>query len=297
MNDKMKLYILANPKAGSQTADNIIVKIRRQYPQFTLHIYNTRGVDDEYQQIQSIMEQFDPYQDKLLILGGDGTLSKALKYLPETVPFAYYPTGSGNDFARSMGIERLEQVIEALLTDRIHPITVLKSNLGIVVNSLDMGYSAQVIAYSVNSKLKKWLNSIKLGKLTYLFFGIRSLLSRAKLTVTVSMDGQKQILEDVFFLSFANNTYFGGGIMIWPDASAHQKQIDLVWFKRGNLIQRIQALLDLLFKRHYQSSVLHHSHAQVVTVAANQELTLQVDGELCQSKEVTLSCQQRQIYL
>ncbi len=297
MNEEMKLYILANPKAGSQKAEDIIAFITTTYPQIQLHIHYTGGIDDEYRQIEEIVENLVIGKDKLLILGGDGTLSKSLKYLPVTIPFAYYPTGSGNDFARSMAIDRLEQVIEALLLDRIQPITVLSSNLGVVVNSLDMGYSTQVVAYSVNSTLKKWLNRIKLGKLTYLFFGIRSLLSRAKLTVRLSLDGQKQVLKDLFFLSVANNTYFGGGIMIWPEASAYKEQIDIVWFQRGNLFQRIQALLALLLKKHQQSPVLHHSCAQVVTIEVEQELTLQVDGELCQAREITLSCQERQIYL
>ena len=297
MNEEMKLYILANPKAGSHTADDVIAFITATYPQIQLQVHYTVGIDDEYRQIEEIVENFVIEQDKLLILGGDGTLSKSLKYLPVTIPFAYYPTGSGNDFARSMGIDRIEQIIEALLSDRIQSITVLASNLGVVVNSLDMGYSAQVVAYSANSTVKKWLNRIKLGKLTYLFFGIRSLLSRAKLTVRLTINGQEQILKDLFFLSVANNTYFGGGIMIWPEASAYKEQIDIVWFQRGNLFQRIQALLALLLKKHQQSPLLHHTCAQAVTIEAEQELTVQMDGELCQAKEITLSCQERQIYL
>lgn len=85
--------------------------------------------------------------------------------------------------------------------------------------------------------------------------------------------------------------------MIWPEASAYKEQIDIVWFQRGNLFQRIQALLALLLKKHQQSPLLHHTCAQAVTIEAEQELTVQVDGELCQAKAINLSCQQRQIYL
>lgn len=293
----MTLYILANPKAGSQTAEQLIARIRRQYPNVTVHVYMTTVMDDEYKQLKSMIARFNTNQDKLLILGGDGTLSKALKALPATLPFAYYPTGSGNDFARSMGIEGLEQVMEALLTDRMQSITVLSSDLGIIVNSLDVGYAAQVIAYSADSRLKKWLNTIHLGKLTYLFFGIRSLFSRANLRITISMDGVEQVLEELFFLSIANNTYFGGGIMIWPEASAKSQQIDMVWFKRGNLFQRIRALVSLLLKQHHTSPLVHHETAQNVTLVAQEEVILQMDGEVHCAREVSLTCQERQIYL
>ncbi|MEQ5829758.1 diacylglycerol kinase family protein [Streptococcus suis] len=89
----MTLYILANPNAGSHTAEHIIFKIKESYPQLAVNIFMTVGPEDEKSQIEAILKEFVSSEDQLMILGGDGTLSKALRFWPASLPFAYYPTG------------------------------------------------------------------------------------------------------------------------------------------------------------------------------------------------------------
>ncbi len=43
----MTLYILANPNAGSHTAEHIIFKIKESYPQLAVNIFMTVGPEDE----------------------------------------------------------------------------------------------------------------------------------------------------------------------------------------------------------------------------------------------------------
>lgn len=293
----MKLYILANPHAGHKQAHKVLASIADLYPNLELVPYFTRGMDDEVNQVNKILNQLDLQEDRLLILGGDGTLSKTLACLPPSYPFAYYPTGSGNDFARSLGIWDLNSVLHALLIGSSRPLTIVQSSLGTVVNSLDMGYAAQVIAYSENSKLKSFLNTVKMGKLTYLCFGLLSLFSPSLPPVRMWIDGQEQVVEQLFFLSCANNTYFGGGIMIWPESSAYTSQIDLVWFSRGNFWSRVRALVAMLLGRHHHSPFLYHQTCSQLVLATEETVALQIDGELVHTKEVRLSCQERRIYL
>ncbi|MGV3329910.1 hypothetical protein ACEE22_10420 [Streptococcus suis] len=46
----MTLYILANPNAGSHTAEHIIFKIKESYPQLAVNIFMTVGPEDEVRQ-------------------------------------------------------------------------------------------------------------------------------------------------------------------------------------------------------------------------------------------------------
>lgn len=293
----MKLFILANPDAGSQEAEKVMRFIADSYPNLLIIPFFTRKKDDEFGKVQEILRQFQSHQDKLLILGGDGTLSKVLTFLPPNIPFAYYPTGSGNDFARSLKITNLNQIIDSLLVDSVKEIYVLKSNLGIVVNSLDIGYTAQIVAYSEHSYLKKILNKIKLGRLTYMCFGVLSLFKKAQFSLNLVVDGQEMLLTDLFFLSLANNTYFGGGIVIWPDSTAYKSEIDLIWFKGGHLIHRVRALLDVVLNRHRQSRYLYHLSCQEVNIQMSETSFLQLDGELTQANHVYLTCHKRFIYV
>ena len=293
----MRVFVLANPKAGSHQARKYIQDIQKTYPQLDIKVYLTQGPDDEKNQVAAILKEFT-LQDRLLVLGGDGTLSKTLTAWPVQYPFAYFPTGSGNDFAKSMDIHQLDQIMEALVRDKKESIFVLHSSLGVIINTLDMGFAAQVIAHATDSRLKDVLNTIKLGKLTYLLCAIRSLLSHQAFDLSLEVDGRRETIRNLFFFSIANNTYFGGGIMIWPEARASQKQLDLVYIEDAPapLSQRILALLDLVFKRHRQSHRIKHVTGERVAIDLEETFILQLDGELSRAKSLTITCQERFIY-
>lgn len=293
----MTLYILANLNAGSHAAEDITLKIKESYPQLTIKIFMTVGPEDEKSQIEAILKEFSNFEDQLMILGGDGTLSKALRYWPASFPFAYYPTGSGNDFAKAMHITSLSRIVDAILEGKTSRIYVLNSSYGTVVNSMDFGFAAQVINGSTNSNLKRILNKVKLGKLTYLFFGIKTLFSKQAVNLELTLDEKIYQLDNLFFISIANSPFFGGGIMIWPTASAKKKEVDIVYFKNGTFYQRLQSLLALLTKRHHTSQTIQHLTGLDVVVKSKEELLLQIDGEICTANEVMLTYQERSMYL
>ncbi|MFX4006274.1 hypothetical protein ACJBX6_11620, partial [Streptococcus suis] len=64
---------------------------------------------------------------------------------------------------------------------------------------------------------------VKRGKLTYLFFGIKTLLSKQAINLELTLDEKSYQFDNLFFISVANSVYFGGGIMIWPTARAKKK--------------------------------------------------------------------------
>ncbi|MFX3849736.1 diacylglycerol kinase family protein, partial [Streptococcus suis] len=78
----------------------MIYKIKERYPQLEVNKFMTVGPEDEKSQIEAILKEFVRSEDQLMILGGDGTLSKAMRFWPARLPFDYYPTGYGNHFAK-----------------------------------------------------------------------------------------------------------------------------------------------------------------------------------------------------
>ena len=107
-----------------------------------------------------------------------------------------------------------------------------------------------MIVLSENSAWKKRLNKIHLGKLTYLFLGIRSIFNQESVSVTVTdEEGMTKTLSNLFLFVLANNAYFGGGIMIWPEASLKTNQLDLVYLEKGNTFQNIMGLLTFQIKQ------------------------------------------------
>ncbi|MGT2875126.1 diacylglycerol/lipid kinase family protein [Streptococcus gallolyticus subsp. gallolyticus] len=294
----MTLYIIANPHAGNHGAKQVISDIEKHHTSDICTLL-TRYKNDELHQVERLLKTFDPEKDKLLIVGGDGTLSKVLYHLPVNLPFAYYPVGSGNDFAHALGIVPNLEALLVSLTNQPKGITVYSYQEGLVLNSLDLGFAAWVVNQAANSTLKTVLNKYHLGKLTYIATAIQFLLKNP-LQASVSLEsseGDNLTLGDHFFFSLANNTYFGGGIMIWPTVTVHSENLECVYAKGETFFQRLTVLLSLVLKRHEKSSYLNHCSLKQVTVNFPKESLIEIDGEVVSLNEITLSPQKRYIYL
>ena len=292
------LYILVNPNSGDKSGLKKATLIKETYPQFKAKIYQTRYFNDEAHQLKRILESYDSHQDQLLIIGGDGTLSKTLYVLPQDIPFAYLPSGSGNDFGRGFYSFRLEKMIGALQQQKTQTINVFQSANHLILNSLGIGFNARVIVLSENSAWKKRLNKIHLGKLTYLFLGICSIFNQESVSVTVTdEEGMTKTLSNLFLFVLANNAYFGGGIMIWPEASLKTNQLDLVYLEKGNTFQNIMGLLTLILKKHRKNDRLKHQSYRTITLNFSKPVVAQIDGEVVELSTEKFSCYQRKIYL
>ena len=282
----MTLYIIANPHAGNHGAKQVISDIEKHHTSDICTLL-TRYKNDELHQVEKLLKTFDPEKDKLLIVGGDGTLSKVLYHLPANLPFAYYPV-----------VPNLDTLLVSL-TNQPKGITVYSYQECLVLNSLDLGFAAWVVNQATNSTLKTVLNKCHLGKLTYVAIAIQFLLKNP-LQASVSLEsseGDNLILNDHFFFSLANNTYFGGGIMIWPTATVHSENLECVYAKGETFFQRLTVLLSLVLKRHEKSSYLNHCSLKQVTVNFPKESLIEIDGEIVSLNEITLSSQKRYIYL
>ncbi len=293
----MTLYIIANPHAGNHGAKQIINEIEKQDVESC--IFLTQYKNNEAQQVKKILKTFEASKDNILIVGGDGTLSKVLHHLPAEIPFAYYPVGSGNDFARALHLTTDLEKMLVSLNKTPKEITVYSYQEGLILNSLDLGFAAGVVNQAANSTLKTVLNKCRLGKLTYIAMAIQFLLKNPiKASVSLESSEEAQMtLTDHFFFSLANNTYFGGGIMIWPTATVHSENLECVYAKGDTFLQRLSVLLTLVLKKHEKSSLLNHSSVKKINLKFPEQSLIEIDGEIVSLEEITLLPQKRYIHL
>ena len=123
-------------------------------------------------------------QIKLIAVGGDGTIQEVLSGVKDIsrVIFGYIPTGSGNDFCRSMKLPQDPmKALELILSDkRPHLMDVPHISCGSSSSrfaiSCGIGFDAAVCHEVGVTPMKKVLNKIGLGKLVYLFVALKQLL-------------------------------------------------------------------------------------------------------------------------
>ena len=154
----------------------------------------------------------------IVVLGGDGTLNEVIdgiRYL-DKVTLGYIPLGSGNDFARGLG---LPTDIHSALEQILSPSHYTAMNVGVLdyenkhrrfAVSTGIGFDAAVCHQVMVTPLKAFLNRLKLGKLTYLGVALHKLLTLKPVTMTVTTEtGETKTYHKVYFTAVMNLVGFG----------------------------------------------------------------------------------------
>ncbi|MCI3922284.1 diacylglycerol kinase family lipid kinase [Paenibacillus sp. TRM 82003] len=156
----------------------------------------------------------------VVAVGGDGTASETAAGLVGTgVPLGFIAAGSGNDFARGLGLstEPLE-ALQTILSGRRVTIDVARYGDRYFLNSFGAGFDG-VVAQAINASIaKRWFNRFGLGKLSYAFVVLTSFASFRPVRLTVEIDEELHSFRDVWMVVAANMPYYGGGMMICPAA-------------------------------------------------------------------------------
>lgn len=174
----------------------------------------------------------DPAVHAVVAIGGDGTVHETVNGLfraGRKVPFGYIPSGSGNDFARGLGLPAKPEEALGLVTGphRLRHIDLIRSPERTSPCAAGAGFDATVSKTANSSSYKKWLNRLHLGKLSYVLSLVRVLIrfrpARAKITV----DGTAHEFDRVWLVTVANIPFFGGGMKICPQADPSDGLADI----------------------------------------------------------------------
>ncbi|SHM76186.1 diacylglycerol/lipid kinase family protein [Ruminococcus flavefaciens] len=101
-----KIYFIVNLVAGKAVISKKLGKIIDEFVKngYEVTVHTTQSGDDAVEQAVYACENGF---DKLVVAGGDGTLSQCLQGVMGSnrrIPIGYVPAGSTNDFAKSLGI-------------------------------------------------------------------------------------------------------------------------------------------------------------------------------------------------
>ena len=268
------------------------------------HILNGRGVSYEgflsgkKGDIEAIAKRLtdglsDGEERTIVLLGGDGTVNEALQGIRDfdRVRLGYIPTGSSNDLARDMGIST--KVEEALLPF-LGAGKECRMDLGSVSWSGDgvrrvrrflvgcgIGYDAEVCAEALSSKMKRYLNRVGLGKLTYLGIGLKQMLAVRYARVSVRLDGKEILhLPRMLFVVCMLHRYEGGGFCFCPQADAQDGLFDLCVVD-GVPKWKFPVIIPFALKgKHFRFRGVVHYRAERIEIRADAPLCMQTDGEV-----------------
>ncbi|MFD6984573.1 diacylglycerol kinase family protein, partial [Streptomyces sp. NPDC059956] len=223
----------------------------------------------------------------VIAVGGDGVVSLALQALAGTlVPLGVVAVGTGNDFARAMGLPVREPAragrlaAEALKEGRFREI-----DLGRVVGggAGDGGgggaggagggtWYGTVLCSGFDSRVNDRGNRMRLplGRFTYDLAMVLELAAFRPFPYRITLDGGPVLETEAALVAVGNGSSYGGGMRICADAVPDDGLFDVVVVgdcSRTTLLK--------VFPRVYKGTHLDHPK---VTVHRAAKVTLEADG-------------------
>lgn len=274
-----KYLFLVNPVAGGGKALGYADNIRT--------IMNENGL--EYKMITSTrpgetttIVESNPDWEICVAVGGDGTVNEVARGILNRGGgiLAIIPGGTGNDLAKSLGIEEnLHVSLNNLVRGRVKEIDLGKVKDMFFFNISSLGFDSEVVRHT--DKIKRFVK----GKTSYILGVITALVVYRSRRMAFEVDG-RHIERRATLVAVGNGRYYGGGMMILPMAKVDDGLLDVCVVKDiSNL--RILTLFPTIFKGEhvkYDKYVEFHT-AKKIVVKAEGSYLLNIDGELFEIKD------------
>lgn len=284
-------HFIINPKSRSGNGYLIwrIVKKELEKRQVEYTSYFTR-YEFHATNIATTICNNDENINTIVILGGDGTVNEVINGITDfsKVLLGYIPSGSSNDLARSLKIPKdpiiaLDRILSAKRIKYIDNgiVTFMndKTSRTFAVSS-GIGFDAAISYEALNSNIKKVLNKIKLGKLTYLMIAIKQYIRYVPTDGELIVNGVKSYpLKNIFFVANMIHKYEGGGVMMTPDASPFDKKLSVIVIYNIPKIKALFILPSFLFGKQASFKGVQIFDCDSIEIKTKKKLIVHTDGE------------------
>ncbi len=269
-----RTMVLINPAAGGGRAGRRWEMIRSLASrQFSFDEHRTREPGEA---TRVAAQAARDGVERMLVVGGDGTLHEVVNGLAGTaVRVAPMPFGTGNDFARGVGMKiGPSDLLEGLARDGERFVDLGQVHGRYYLNVAGVGFDAEV-ARIVNAMPTK-----AGGTLPYLMTAVREAFRFQPSELSVCMDGAARPPGRQLMVAVGNGSAYGGGMQVCPGAEVDDGLLDvlLVGDLRGAAILR---LLPRVFRgKHLGCAGVELHRAARVEIDGPAQAVLHADGEL-----------------
>lgn len=284
----MHIAIVFNPGAGKRAAHKSLSDV---IAALASHNHTLTVIDCHKQpDFERDLRRHSPSVDRLIVIGGDGTLGSAINAVLTSenpaLPVAFVPTGRGKDTARSLDSWNAA----AMAAGRFElsyskPVDVIKLTLNtatiryaINMSSVGIGAHAAVVA----DKIPRIF-----GSLSYVLGAARSFVPLHTFSARITIDGNEMTFENTLLIAACNGRSFGGGIYIAPEARQNDGMLDIVVASNANLGDLALQLGKLKSGVPFDHPALSRWQARTIDIDLIQTPYFEADGEALSSQPVT----------
>lgn len=271
------VVVVVNPSAGRGKGGKLVGKIDRM-----LH---HAGVPHEFRISESgadltrLARQAAEGGSKIVaVLGGDGSIGLAANGLLGTgAALAVLPSGTADDFAKAVGVGKLESAVRALAEPNVVPVDVVR-----VTTGAEHRHYVNVAGAGFDSEVNETANAMRvdLGATgTYVAAVLKTLSRFTPARFRIRIDEGEVIEGPHMLVVVGNSVSYGGGMRVTPDASIVDGKLEVLLLSALSTAAFLRAFPKVFRGTHTRHPAVTMLRAERVEVEADRRVQVYADGE------------------
>ena len=271
-----KPYIIFNPTAGSAGRRADTRKRLKELEPFAFRTTRKRGDAEKWaRHARESKTRF------VVVAGGDGTLNEVVNGLgppSRRMCIGLVPLGTGNDFARTMGLPlSIEENLEILRFGKRTRIDVVrvKSDISRYFINVSAGGFSGIVGKKMTPRIKRtW------GPLAYVRGAAAALLKLRAYKTDIVLDDRERFSAELYNVVIANGRFVAGGLPIAPTADPTDGKLEVVLIPKLGAAEMGLLAAQIVLGKHLSSSATIFRQAKKIVVRSRSGMYFNVDGEL-----------------
>lgn len=270
-----KLYFIYNPHSGREQIRNKLSDILQIFSRagYEVTVYPTRGCKDATEKIEELSEDYD----LVVCSGGDGTMDEVVEGMmrrQQKIPIGYIPSGTVNDFARSLKIPRdMKKAAQIAVCGKNFACDMGTFNEQHFVYIAAFGIFTDV-AYSTKQNMKNVL-----GNMAYLLEGVKRLTNIPSYHMRFS--SKEMTEEGDFIFGMVTNSRSVGGFksIIGRKVQFDDGVFEITFIRTPKNPVELQEILGAIILKEIDSKYMYSFRSSQLLIEADTKVPWTLDGE------------------
>lgn len=275
MAERKKLFFVYNPHSGKGQIRGKLFDILQVFSEedYEITVHPTREPKDATAQVAKLSDDYD----LVVCSGGDGTMDEVVQGMMQRehkMPIGYIPSGTVNDFARSLKISKnMVRAAKTAVSGRDFPCDIGTFNEEHFVYIAAFGIFTDV-SYSTSQDMKNVL-----GHMAYLLEGMKRLINIP--SYHMRLTSEEAVLEGDYIFGMVTNSRSVGGFksIIGRKVQFDDGVFEVTFVRRPQNAADLQDMLAAIVLGEIDTRYMDSFRSASLTVESDEPIPWTLDGE------------------
>jgi len=307
INEYFKTFVVVNPNSSNGTTGKVWPRVSDAMKE-SLGTFDHVLTSAPQEASERVREALGRGYEMIVSVGGDGTHNEVVngffdgdRQVNPAAVMAIVTSGTGGDFRRTFGLGKGPfAAIERLSGRETRPIDVGRFSYVDHQGKSRMGYFVNILSFGMGGLVDHMINNTTKafgGKTSFFIATLRALCRFRRQTVEIALDDGEPQQMQIHNVAVANGRFFGGGMMVAPEAEPDDGLFDIVSFVDMSTLSFMSLGSSIYKGKHLAHKNVTFHRARKLTATSEDAVLLDVDGEQAGILPVTIENLARTIKL